>query len=325
MSDRTVTATSMTTLMRGLVDYAGLFPPAGLGMAAAVERYARYRTGPDAWALGRFVVPASRLAELEAAMAALPAARHSAGPWRLSALASLPLERDLDTVRTFNTRHERGEAFVAQVDSLEIKVASPDDVRRACDEASRYSESDGGSPAGPTGGEAPRRLQLYLECRPGEGLGALLAETHASGAGVKFRTGGVTPDAVPLPRAAATFIARCAELGLQFKATAGLHHPIRSVRPLTYERDAPQATMHGFLNVFVAAALADACHAGVEELIAVIEEQDAGAFLFTGEDVTWRGRRLTAAQIAASRHLARSFGSCSFEEPLDDLRTLGLL
>ena len=50
-----------------VVDYAGLFPPAGLDMRAAVGNYARYAAGPWAWALGRFIVPVSRLEELERA------------------------------------------------------------------------------------------------------------------------------------------------------------------------------------------------------------------------------------------------------------------
>ena len=52
-------------LLRGLIDYAGLFPPASLDMADAVRNYAAYREGEHAWALGRFVVPAARLEEFE--------------------------------------------------------------------------------------------------------------------------------------------------------------------------------------------------------------------------------------------------------------------
>ena len=41
---------AIRALLTGSIDYAGLFPPAGLDMASAVENYARYRAGPDAWA-----------------------------------------------------------------------------------------------------------------------------------------------------------------------------------------------------------------------------------------------------------------------------------
>jgi hypothetical protein len=47
-------------LMHGIVDYAGLFPPASLDMPKTVANYARYRSGEDRWALGRLVVPLKR-------------------------------------------------------------------------------------------------------------------------------------------------------------------------------------------------------------------------------------------------------------------------
>ena len=61
-------------------------------------------------------------------------------------------------------------------------------------------------------------------------------------------------------------------------------------------------------------------------ILEVIDEMDVAAFQFTDEELRWRGRSLTTAQIAAARRdFAHSFGSCSFEEPLADLRALGLL
>ena len=55
---------TVQTLMTGLIDYAGLFPPAGLGMNEAVANYARDLGGTDAFALSKFICPASRLDEL---------------------------------------------------------------------------------------------------------------------------------------------------------------------------------------------------------------------------------------------------------------------
>jgi hypothetical protein len=140
----------------------------------------------------------------------------------------------------------------------------------------------------------------------------------------KIRTGGLTPDAIPAPEAIADFLHRAAERRLPFKATAGLHHPIRSLRPLTYAPDSPRAVMHGFLNVFTAASFA--WHGADRELLtAVIAEEDARAFEL-GDELRWRDHRLTADQIqTARRDFAHSFGSCSFEEPVADLRELGYL
>lgn len=162
----------------------------------------------------------------------------------------------------------------------------------------------------------PHRLSLPTYCEA--------PLDRITGAFAKIRTGGLTPDAIPAPEAIADFLHRAAERRLPFKATAGLHHPIRSLRPLTYAPDSPRAVMHGFLNVFTAAAFA--WHgAGRDLLTAVLAEEDARAFEF-GDELRWRDHRLTAAQIqTARRDFAHSFGSCSFEEPVADLRELGYL
>lgn len=147
---------------------------------------------------------------------------------------------------------------------------------------------------------------------------------QVTGAFAKVRTGGLTPDSVPSPEAIVDFIHRAAERRLPFKATAGLHHPIRSLRPLTYAPDSPRTMMHGFLNVFIAAAFA--WYGEDERLADIIKEEDPRAFEFAGDELRRRGRRLTAGQIrAARRDFAHSFGSCSFEEPVADLRELEYL
>jgi hypothetical protein len=146
-----------------------------------------------------------------------------------------------------------------------------------------------------------------------------------AGAFAKIRTGGVTPEAIPAPEQVADFLFQAAGRRLPFKATAGLHHPIRSLHPLTYAHRGPRAMMHGFLNVFAAAAFAwhgmdRAC------LAELLGETDARAFEFSDDGLRWRGRAISAEQVrAARRDFAHSFGSCSFEEPVGDLRELGFL
>jgi hypothetical protein len=146
-----------------------------------------------------------------------------------------------------------------------------------------------------------------------------------SGAFAKVRTGGLTPEAIPSPKTIADFLYHAAQLRMPFKATAGLHHPLRSLRALTYAADSPRAVMHGFLNVFAAAAFA--WHgAGRDLLTAILAEEDSRAFEFTDDELRWRGRRLSCAQVQGARaEFAHSFGSCSFEEPVADLRELGFL
>ena len=139
----------------------------------------------------------------------------------------------------------------------------------------------------------------------------------------KVRTGGLVPEAFPAPADLVRFLYRCAKARVPFKATAGLHHPIRSMQRCTYEPDSPVALMHGFVNVFLAASLLwHGTRAG--DAVATLEEESPGEFRFDDEGVAWHGHRLSVDQLREARErFAMSFGSCSFEEPLGDLRRIG--
>lgn len=151
---------------------------------------------------------------------------------------------------------------------------------------------------------------------------AELELVKAAGTFAKIRTGGVTPDAIPTAETVAEHIEACADCELPFKATAGLHHAIRASHALTYRPDAPVETMHGFVNLLLAAAFA--WH-GDRDLLPVLSETDAAAFSFD-ERAHWRDRSLSREEVeAARRDFIHSFGSCSFEEPVADLRELGWL
>ena len=297
-----MTAPSARVLLAGLVDYAGLFPPAALSMDDAVAEYARWRRSPEAWMLGRFVLPASRLAELgRAADAHLPEAG-GGEPWHLSALLGGDVHGDASLVASFNRSH----AGRALVDTVELKAGSPEDADAALE-------------------ALPAGLAAFVEI-PLEGeLDAVLAVLRRRGASAKARTGGVVPEAIPGPADVARFLAACAAAGVPFKATAGLHHPVRAEQALTYETDAPRAWMHGFLNVFAAGALARV-GAPLADLEGVLREEDAHAFRFEPDALRWRDRVLPTEALAASRSgFASSFGSCSFAEPVAELRALGVL
>lgn len=146
-----------------------------------------------------------------------------------------------------------------------------------------------------------------------------LDQVKSAGSFAKIRTGGISADAIPSIENVAAYIVACAERRLPFKATAGLHHPIRSVHRLTYENNGAEAMMHGFINVFLAAAFA--WH-GKGEIRPILAETDPGAFLFD-DRAHWRDESLSNVQVAeAHRFFAHCFGSCSFEEPVQDLRAL---
>lgn len=290
----------LRALLERVVDYAGLFPPAGLSMHEAVSEYAAQCESANAWMLGRFVVPVGRLNEL--AREADGVRRNGDAAWPLSALVSADPAGDAEFIRAFNTRYSGR----LRVESVELRAATAEAIEWALAQLDDPSE---------------RYVEISLDDDPRPSLRAI--KRHDARA--KARTGGVTPDLFPAPIALARFIVACAELGVPFKATAGLHHPLRSEQRLTYEHDAPAATMFGFLGVFVAAALA---RNGADEgtVLQVLEERDASAFTFSDGILHWRDRVLDAAQVeSARRSFATSFGSCSFSEPVDDLQRLGLL
>jgi hypothetical protein len=293
---------SARALLAGLVDYAGLFPPAGLGMDAAVEEYARWRSSAEAWMLGRFVAPAGRLVELGRAADVLLPRPGLDEPWRVSALAGPDVHGEVARVLSWNVSH----AGRALVDSLELKAASRPEAEAALD-------------------ALPPGLPAYVELPLDADLESVLPALKRRGARAKARTGGVVPEAIPSAASLARFIGACAAAAVPFKATAGLHHPIRSERALGYEPQSPRATMHGFLNVFAAAAFA---REGLspDELEAVLLEDDPAAFQLGESRREWRGLTASTQALAGTRgELALSFGSCSFAEPVAELRALGVL
>jgi hypothetical protein len=292
---------SLRTLVAGLVDYAGLFPPASLSMPDAVAEYAAHRVSPDSWILGRFIVPAMRLDELDAAAASCLGSR--ANPWRLAALVGDDAPGDAARIATFNAAH----AGSLLVDVVEAKATSAERV----DELARLFTH--------------ATCTLYVEVPHAAEPRPLLDAIRRASARAKIRTGGTTADAFPTSAHIARFIATCAELQLPFKATAGLHHPLRGEHRLTYANDAPSGTMFGFLNVFMAGALA-ATGAHESELAAVLEERQPAAFRFDADGARWRDMHVPLARLAEVRaSFAIAFGSCSFREPVDDLRELALL
>jgi hypothetical protein len=154
--------------------------------------------------------------------------------------------------------------------------------------------------------------RVFLEIWPGDE--AALDAVRERGAGAKVRCGGPTPDMFPSPGELAHFICGCHHRGLAFKATAGLHHPIRD------------GIAHGFLNLLGAAVLAHAEGAGPRDLVPVLLEEDADAFEVTDDAFTVRGHAFGVDAVAAAReHLFVGFGSCSFSEPVEDLRGLRIL
>ncbi|MCC7052496.1 MAG: hypothetical protein IT355_04465 [Gemmatimonadaceae bacterium] len=330
-------AAALRALLAEVVDYAGLFPPASLDMHSAVANYAAYRAGPQTWMLGRFVVPATRLDELESAIAALTQPERDA--WhgaRLSVLLTGGFAAETAAIEAFDHRAPHG----VRIDVAEGRTADPDTVLAMA-------------------ASMPDDVTLYCELPHRDDPLPLLLAVQSARARAKLRTGGVTPDAFPAPAEIVRFLRRCHETGVTAKATAGLHHPLRAEYRLTYAPEAPRGVMYGYLNLFLCAAV---IAAGGDDAVAegvllvggdgvtgaafkgtgILNGGEAGAFKipvplnggvsveFTGAEILIaRGdavlMTLDAVQLARTRREALvAFGSCSFREPVDELTALGL-
>ncbi len=280
---------SLRAVLLSLIDYAGLFPPATLCMPDAIAKYAGYLAGELGWVLGRFVLPASRLEEFARLRAATP----TTARWRVSCLLGSDAEGDFAAIRRFNDRED------AIIDSVETRAESGEQVARVTE-------------------KAPQGLRVYLEV-PLPCPVALISAIQKSGARAKIRTGGLNPEAIPSTDAVASAILGFASAGVAFKATAGLHHPLRRLAPLSYEPNAPVARMHGFLNLFLAAAY----QGDKETLAAILDSDRADQLHFDDRGAQIMGVVIPTDQLRRMRAAcAIAFGSCSLDEPIEDLRAL---
>ena len=275
-------------LLHGAIDYAGLFPPAGLGLEVTVRNYASYRAGRDAWALGRLVLPATKLAEFADRWPQYVA------EWPISLLLASDYDTEMRVAVDVGLR----------LDVVECRPARLEDIA----EIRRRMPGDG---------------LLFVELPEGCALQDLIVAVSDAGACAKVRTGGVVAEAIPASSTVAAFLVACARRDLRLKATAGLHHAIHGEQRLTYEPQAPTACMHGFVNFFVAATAAYQS-ANEAEIVEILDDGERRDFKASDDGLQWRGRSFSSSAIRKMRKkFATSFGSCSFEEPMDEMRAMG--
>jgi hypothetical protein len=311
------TDSAKRALLERLIDDAALFPPAELPMRLALRHHARLRESAYWWVAGRFVVPASRLDELASL-------RDPAQALELSVIMDAATSGAKgDTVRADLHRIDRvlGTAGIT-VASVELRVlgAGLDQtglVRAASEIAERW-------PVEPVSFWYEPSYSAGWAAPPDEVL-ATLATVRGTvppnvTVGAKVRCGGQAAGATPSVDDLAAFVVAAHAHDVPWKATAGLHHPVRGVHGV-----AGGAVPHGFLNLFVAGV---ALHAGALDAARVadiVAESDPRAFVVDPTHVAWRGVRVEAEQVGAARERCVSFGSCSFDEPVNDLRELGIL
>jgi hypothetical protein len=136
--------------------------------------------------------------------------------------------------------------------------------------------------------------------------------------GFKLRTGGLEASAFPTPEQVAAVLSTCADLELPLKFTAGLHHPLWH-----FDNDL-QTPVHGFLNVFLAAVYVFAHEfKGKDDVLGLIEAESLDHLKFREDHLNWGVLDVTVATIEkARRDFVLSFGSCSFDEPRQELHAL---
>ena len=283
-------------LLGGVFDYAGLFPPAKLTMTEAVENFLRYRAGDEAWLLDRFVCTTSRLEELRQELS-----KHVIEePVPITVIGSTGvdwgdgLEHDAEAMTRFIERV----GDQADIEAFEVRVPDHEKIQDYLRDLRSFNQ-----------------VEVFCELSWGpqvqDSLG-LIAEQDWLGA--KARTGGLDAAAFPPSEDLAAFIQQCVQLELEFKLTAGLHHPYRS------HREEVETKMHGFLNVLVATALAQANDLTSKETAEILAAEDPAAFQFTETAMKFGDWTADIEDIDDARALFVGIGSCSIEEPLQDLR-----
>ncbi|HEY2139912.1 MAG TPA: hypothetical protein VGH00_07520 [Chthoniobacterales bacterium] len=303
-------AASLRALVTHAIDYAGLFPPASLELEPALRNYAEYVRGPDAWMLGAFILPV--------------------GQFDATARGIFRFEKEYPLrVSALGPRTESADAFLESLSEAMNAISS---FPAACGGLASVEQFEMPLPSEMDGDLlreiAPRmrqQLATFWEARPDGAekiIGLIAAHNGASPEGkfgFKLRTGGVKADAFPSSAEIARCLMAAGNQQVPIKFTAGLHHPVRVFH------ESVQTKMHGFLNVLGAGVLALEHHWDESEIVRMLDDEDPGSFSFTDEMFAWRDWKIATPKIGEYRKLVTSLGSCSFDEPRDDLRALKLL
>jgi hypothetical protein len=300
-------AASLRALLTRSIDYAGMFPPCSLDLAPAVQNQAEYVRSPESWMLSAFVLPIAKFSEADGLVSQFD--KHH--QFRISALGVKTenaesflkeLKQTAETIRSFQKEH----VDLAPVAQLEMPLPQDVDVKGLNEAAAILGDL---------------KLQTFWEApaESAEKAIALLARAKAPAFGYKLRTGGVVADAFPSSVQIARAILASTKHHVPMKFTAGLHHPIRQFR------DEVKTEMHGFLNVLGAGVLSAAHHWEEAQTVEMLEDQRAKSFEFHDTVFAWRDWEITLDRIKARRKFVTSFGSCSFNEPREDLRALTFL
>ena len=301
---------SFQALMTEILDYAGMFPPAKLPIDKALPAYlAAKKSSPNRWMLGRFVCPTAELPkilDLGLNVADLSEITIAALGQRATGHQTMASTFDEDLGHIWALRESLRLDGIVNV----YEVALPAGVTEF--------------PASLVDSLRRENLSGFVEVPFGPNwvrdFDALTTTIKPGTLGLKLRCGGLTADAFPSDAYVAHFIHRATNRQLAWKATAGLHHPRR-------HWDAALGVWHhGFLNVFLAGILARIHRLTERDIAGILADREGAGFQITADRIAWKTWSATTEQIRTFRATAATtFGSCSFDEPCQDLMTMGLL
>lgn len=313
---------SLKEFCGNIIDYAGLFPPASLELGQAFHNFVFYRQGEYRWMLGKFIIPVKRLAELGSLLddmtidGSVPLSILGSSSENVNEFYSL-FKSDIAIINEFKSKY----SGTVTIDAFEVRL--PSDIFKDNDntELQKLMGSISDSLENTLGKKIPVFYEVTLTkeyeaeiIRTVETIGAL-----NNGSGYKLRTGGIEASAFPEPEVIAFAIMTCCEFDVPMKCTAGLHHPIR------HYNEEVKSNMHGFMNVFAAGILAYTSNLDEAEIIEVLTDEDPYEFMFTESGFTWDENEITNSEIKSAREkFMLSYGSCSFDEPIDDLKAMEL-
>ena len=302
-------AASLRALLEHAIDYAGMFPPCSLDLEPSLNNQAQYVRSADAWMLNAFVLPVGQFDAAKRILSDFDPLH----PLRVSALGP-----KTENAASFGEMFEKTAAAIRSLAAHNVDLISVDQLEMFLPED---VDLDLLKEAHSMIGDLPAFWEAPTE-RAARTI-ALLAEFNSDADtptfGYKLRTGGVTPDAFPTSAEIAKALVVPLTHQVPIKFTAGLHHPIRQFR------DEVQTKMHGFLNVLGAAVLAAEHKWDEKQIAAMLDDEDAKSFSFDNDSFSWRKWRIDIKRLKDRRKFVTSFGSCSFDEPREDLRALNLL
>jgi len=285
--------------MHKIIDYAGLFPPANLGIKTALSNYRKYMDSSDNWMLGRFIIPADKLKMINPPF-----------DYFLSVILADPNSDELTG---------RLQLFAPQIKAIETRL--PDkfsNFQKISNHLHLVREA--------VKNAGIKKTDIFMEASAPDQCFELISALNKIKTGTKhrlgfkLRCGGLHTNDFPAAHKLAKAIKTCKQFDIPIKFTAGLHHAVKNYS------DKYKTMQYGFINVFSAALLSFACNLSEKEVENCLVDENFDNFVFTETDFSWKNQSMSANQIKQlRREKVIGFGSCSFEEPRAELKSLGLL